>query len=85
VLVTPESAVREEFATFLNWLRATRQLDRIVINECYIMLNRRYDFRKEMQKLGKLAAAETQIVMLTATLPLSEEDELFWRMYVERD
>jgi hypothetical protein len=30
-----------------------------------------------MQKLGKLAAAETQIVMLTATLPLSEEDELF--------
>jgi hypothetical protein len=30
-----------------------------------------------MQKLGKLAAAKTQIVMLTATLPPSEEDELF--------
>jgi CRISPR/Cas system-associated endonuclease/helicase Cas3 len=38
-----------------------------------------------MQKLGKLASAETQIVMLTATLPPSEEDELFQRMYVERD
>jgi superfamily II DNA helicase RecQ len=38
-----------------------------------------------MQKLGKLAAAETQIVMLTATLPPSEEDELFRRMHVERD
>jgi RecQ family ATP-dependent DNA helicase len=85
VLVTPESAVREEFATFLNRLRATRQLDRIVIDECHIVLNRRYDFRKEMQKLGKLAAAETQMVMLTATLPPSEEDELFRRMYVERD
>jgi RecQ family ATP-dependent DNA helicase len=85
VLVTPESAVREEFATFLNRLRATRQLDRIVIDECHIVLNRRYDFRKEMQKLGKLAAAETQIVMLTATLPPSEEDELFRRMYVERE
>jgi superfamily II DNA helicase RecQ len=84
-LVTPESAVREEFATFLNWLRATRQLDRIVIDECHIVLNRRYDFRKEMQKLGKLAAAETQIVMLTATLPPSEEDELFRRMYIERE
>jgi hypothetical protein len=85
VLVTPESAVREEFATFLNRLRATRQLDRIVIDECHIVFNRRYDFRKEMQKLGKLAAAETQIVMLTATLPPSEENELFRRMYVERD
>ena len=85
VLVTPESAVGEEFATFLNRLRATRQLDRIVIDECHIVLNRRYDFRKEMQRLGKLAAAETQMVMLTATLPPSEEDELFRRMYVERE
>ncbi|CAN9283890.1 unnamed protein product [Alternaria alternata] len=85
VLVTPESAVGEEFATFLNRLRATRQLDRIVIDECHIVLNRRYDFRKEMQKLGKLASAETQMVMLTATLPPSEEDELFRRMYVERE
>ena len=40
VLVTPESAVGEEFATFLNQLQATRQLDRIVINKCYIVLNR---------------------------------------------
>jgi superfamily II DNA helicase RecQ len=60
-------------------------LDRIVIDECHIVLNCRYDFRKEMQKLGKLASAETQMVMLTATLPPSEEDELFRRMYVERE
>ena len=85
VLVTPESAVGEDFATFLNRLRATRQLDRIVIDECHIVLNRRYDFRKEMQKLGKLAVAETQMVLLTATLPPSEEDELFRRMHFERD
>jgi hypothetical protein len=38
-----------------------------------------------MQKLGKLAAAETQIVMLTATLPPSEEDKLFRQMYVEQE
>jgi superfamily II DNA helicase RecQ len=85
VLVTPKLAVREEFATFLNRLRATRQLDRIVVDECHIVLNRQYDFCKEMQKLGKLAAAEAQIVMLTATLPPSEEDKLFRRMYVERE
>jgi len=39
VLVTPESAVGETFTTFLNQLQATRQLDRIVIDECHIVLN----------------------------------------------
>lgn len=48
-----------------------------MINKCHIVLNQRYTFRKQMQQLGKLVAAETQIVMLTATLPLSKEDELF--------
>jgi superfamily II DNA helicase RecQ len=56
VLVTPESAVGEAFATFLNRLQATRQLDRIVIDECHILLNRQYMFRKHMQQLGKLVS-----------------------------
>lgn len=85
VLVTPESAVTEAFATFVNRLRATRQLDRIVIDECHVVLNRRYTFRKQMQQLGKLVAAETQMVLLTATLPPSEEDELFRRMHFNPD
>ncbi|KAF1924221.1 uncharacterized protein M421DRAFT_403480, partial [Didymella exigua CBS 183.55] len=84
VFVTPESSVGEAFATFLNRLRATRQLDRIVIDECHIVLNRRYTFRKQMQQLGRLAAAETQMVLLTATLPPTEEDELYRRMHYER-
>ena len=83
--MTPESAVGEEFATFLNRLRATRQLDRIMIDECHIVLNRRYTFRKQMQQLGKLVAAETQMVMLTATLPPSEEEELFGRMHFNQE
>jgi superfamily II DNA helicase RecQ len=69
----------------LNRLRATRQLDQIIINECHIVLNRRYTFRKQMQQLGRLVAAETQIVILTATLPPSEKDELFRQMHFERD
>jgi superfamily II DNA helicase RecQ len=85
VLVTPESAVGEAFTTFLNRLQATRQLDRIVIDECYVVLNRQYTFRKQMQQLGRLVAAETQIVMLTATLPPSKEGELFRRMHFDPD
>jgi superfamily II DNA helicase RecQ len=85
VLVTPESAVGQAFATFMNRLKATRQLDRIVIDECHIVLNRQYTFRKQMQQLGWLVAAETQIVMLTATLPPSEEGELFRRMHFDSE
>jgi superfamily II DNA helicase RecQ len=65
--VTPESTVGEEFAAFLNRLRAMRQLDCIAVDECHVVLNQRYTFRKQMQQLGKLVAAETQILMLTAT------------------
>jgi RecQ family ATP-dependent DNA helicase len=85
VLVTPESAVSDGFVTFLNRMRATRQLDRIVIDECHIVLNRQYNFRKEMQQLGKLIAAETQMVLLTATLPVSREGELWTKMGYKSD
>jgi hypothetical protein len=39
VIVTPESAISDDFKTFINRLKATRQLDRVVIDECYIVLN----------------------------------------------
>jgi hypothetical protein len=48
------------------------------------VLNRRYTFRKRMQQLGRLTAAEMQMVLLTATLPPIEEDELYRRMHYER-
>jgi superfamily II DNA helicase RecQ len=48
------------------------------------MLNRQYTFRKQIQQLGKLAAAQTQIVLLTATLPPSKEDTLYRRIHFKR-
>jgi hypothetical protein len=76
VLVTPESAVSPDFQTFLNRLRWMRRLDRIVIDECHVVLNSQRDFRPQMAQLGKLVQARTQMVWLTATLPPSMEDEL---------
>jgi superfamily II DNA helicase RecQ len=81
VLVTPEKAVSPEFGTFVSRVRQTQRLDRIVIDECHVILNDRWDFRQEMQQLGKLAFAETQMLLLTATLPPSEEQRLFKRMH----
>ncbi|KAF4534197.1 Helicase [Lasiodiplodia theobromae] len=73
VLVTPEAAVGEEFRTFLRRIRRTMQLDRIVVDECHVVLNDRVDFRKHLQQLGKLVGVETQMVLLTATMPPAEE------------
>ena len=82
VLVTPEAAVSKTFATFLNRLKAMRQLDRIVIDECHIILpqQQKSHFRKELQQLGVLMKAESQMVLLTATLPPHMEGELWQRM-----
>ena len=85
VFMTPESAVQKGFMSFLNRLKMIQRLDRIVIDECHIVLNRQYKFRKEMMQLGKLIMVEVQIIMLTATLPPDEENELFSRMYITRD
>jgi superfamily II DNA helicase RecQ len=57
VLVTPESALSEDFMTFLNRQRMMQRLDRIVIDECHIVLNQQADFRPEMQQLGRLISA----------------------------
>ena len=74
VLVTPESAVGESFHTYLN--RVKIRLDRIVIDECHVMLNDDPKFRKRMSKMGELMRAESQTILLTATLPPSREAEL---------
>jgi superfamily II DNA helicase RecQ len=39
VLVTPKGAVTSAFANFLNQLRTIRQLDQIILDECYLILD----------------------------------------------
>lgn len=38
VFVTPESAVTEGFRTFVNRLQARQALDRVVLDECHVLL-----------------------------------------------
>jgi len=85
VLVTPESAVGGDFRTFINRMKAVQKLDRIVIDECHVVLNEQRSFRRHLQELGQMMEAETQVVMLTATLPPQEEEELWRRMSVKAE
>ena len=80
VLVTPESSEDPDFHTFLNRQRWMRRLDRIVVDECHIILNQQKDFRPAMARLGRLVSARTQMVFLTATLPPSMESTFFQRI-----
>ena len=85
VLVTPEKALDDAFQTYVRRIQVTRQLDRIVIDECHNILNDQADFRSRLQRMGELVGAETQMVLLTATMPPSQEEKLFQRMYWQRE
>ncbi|KAL4756069.1 P-loop containing nucleoside triphosphate hydrolase protein [Aspergillus foveolatus] len=80
VLPTPESTENPDFHPFLNRQRQLRRLDRIVIDECHVILNEQKDFRPAMARLGRLVSAQTQMVFLTATLPPTEEARFLHRI-----
>lgn len=83
VLVTPEATKGAGFQTFLRRLKQTERLDRIVIDECHVILGEEGGFRPYLQKLGQLVSAHTQMLLLTATLPPTEESQLIQRMFWE--
>lgn len=85
VLVTPESALTEDFRTFLNRQQLMHQLDRIVIDECHLMLHQHSDFRPMLRQLSRLATTYAQLVLLTATLPPSAEGQLWKRLHCTRE
>ena len=80
VLVTPEATRSDTFQTFLNRQQLLYRLDRIMIDEYYVVLNNQDEFRPYLQELGELRYACTQIVLLTAILPPSEEGQLWYRI-----
>lgn len=71
-----------DFQNFLNRLRQFKRLDRLVIDECHVILNRKLGWRRNLQKLGNLIEKETQVVLLTATLPPIYERDLFETLYL---
>ncbi|KAF2174793.1 P-loop containing nucleoside triphosphate hydrolase protein [Zopfia rhizophila CBS 207.26] len=75
ILVTPESAVSDGFGNFINRQRAMGRLDRIVIDECHVVLDSTGGWRTRMLALRDLVKAETQLVYLTATMRPKEEGE----------
>jgi superfamily II DNA helicase RecQ len=79
VFVTPETAVTKGFRDWVNGVIATGQLDRVVVDECHIILDGTDEFRPELAELGSVIREwGVQRVFLTATLP-PEDMEAFFR------
>ena len=83
VFTTPETSLSENFQNFLSRLRTFHQLDRIIIDECHVILNKKSTFRKYLSQLGELFVFKTQIVLITATLPPRYQSDLFNKLYIK--
>jgi superfamily II DNA or RNA helicase len=83
VLVTPESAVTASFGAFLSRAQVTKRLDRIVIDECHVVLDA--GFRPALQRLDELTGVGVPMLLLTATLPPTVEGRLREAMGWESD
>lgn len=84
VLVTPEAALTADFMTFLHRQNTLCRLDRIVIDECHILLQPGSSFRTKIKFLGQVLTFGAQVLLLTATLPPSLEYRLWQRLRVQR-
>lgn len=86
VLVTPESAAGNSFRRYVNSLVAQQLLDRIVVDECHVLLESTGDWRPDYLRLKQLVGAGTQMVYTTATLPPSKQQLFFTKAgLVERE
>jgi len=77
MLVTPESAVTKAFGRFIDEKKMMRQLDRIVVDKCHVMLDSTREWRPQIRQLIKITEKGVQVVYLTATLPPKNEPEFY--------
>ncbi|MDN6160180.1 MAG: DEAD/DEAH box helicase, partial [Staphylococcus equorum] len=83
ILVTPETALSRRFLSFLERLQLKRLLDRVVFDECHVLVNRQDGFRPVLDKLHRLMRFATQFIFLSATLPPKLEAPMYQLMGIE--
>ncbi|KAJ5117445.1 DNA helicase [Penicillium atrosanguineum] len=71
VVVSVEQAVKPRFREFLHRLYIANELDRVVFDECHMILTA-VEYRPAMALLPKLRELACQMVFLTGTMPPSK-------------
>ncbi|OTB17504.1 hypothetical protein K445DRAFT_316120 [Daldinia sp. EC12] len=91
VFVTPETLTTKSFQTYLARLQQNRSLDRIVVDECHLVLdvlysapNKKARFREGFVQVGSiLEQAGVQLIFLTATLPVRDQTNFYRAMNLQ--
>ncbi len=83
VFTTPETFLSLDFRNFVNRLRILQRLDRVFIDEVQVVLNTKESFRRVLGRLREVVDLKTQLVLLTATLPLRYERDLLRTLNLE--
>lgn len=76
--MTLETALTKRFQTYLDILQAQAQLDRIVIDKYYAILEGNLKFWPKLRELGLLARRGVQMVYLTVMLSIADEAPFFY-------
>lgn len=74
IVVSVEQAVRPRFREFLHRLHIANELDRVVFDECHMILTA-VDYRPAMALLPRIRELACQMVFLTGTMPPSRVQE----------
>jgi superfamily II DNA helicase RecQ len=89
IFVTPESATTKAFASYVTGLRTNSRLDRMVVDECHMILDsasQNSRFRPAFLEIGKfLEGTGVQLIFLTATLAPRDETMFFQHAHIPRD
>ncbi|KAF4921051.1 ATP-dependent DNA helicase Q-like 3 [Colletotrichum fructicola] len=84
ILVTPESAVTMGFRDFIARLEGRQALDRVIVDECHVVLEGSRSFRPRLRELGEaIREFGVQTICLTATLAPTDEAAFFHAMRLE--
>ncbi|KAF2218115.1 P-loop containing nucleoside triphosphate hydrolase protein, partial [Elsinoe ampelina] len=76
IFVVPESAVTKEFQRFLESRKLTGGVDRIILDECHMLLDSLTGWRPKMLELVSMVDKGIQLIFLTATMRPKDEPDL---------
>jgi hypothetical protein len=81
VIISTEAASTKDFIIYAQGLVARQKLDRIVVDECYLIVTAA-EYRLTMVDVIAVRCLRIQFIYMTATLPLSIQAEFEERNYL---